>query len=487
MVKKKNLWWMLGIAGVTALAGALRIWGIGEMSLDVDEAITLSAAQGMVATGSPIIQASGLYYGRDILGTVTTAASIAIFGSSEWAARLPMVIFGIASVPLTYLLARLILVPRWWSIVAALAMAVSEWSIYYSRSARMYEEQQFFVLLTALLAVWTFQRWTWSRVGLTMLAAVLATLAHRSSVILFPILLILGLWHERSRVKGWFRPGTHRVWILLGMLMVSSLLTVAEVQFGWMSSVGKYILGTDKNPFEQIELKFVPLKHLWQTYPIWLIAFLGSWFWIKKIKGVAALLLLSWGVLISVDLFIYPSEPNYRTRYFYDMLPIFFVLACLSLNSLWERLRSSLKSRLLVIGMGAALGMVLFFEGMALNPTLVYADQPEWNRLKGVTAPVVIAHPTGPAHYYLGHVEYWLVTHKGEIRTYSEYHRDIYAGAEVLLDPNELQEILTTQHGVVVLESNRFDFISKKMLQTVREFATKDKDLSTDLLQVWRF
>lgn len=483
----KRWFWPVAIAGLTLLGLALRLWGIERISLDVDEAITLSAAQGLLAVGKPIIQASGLYYGRDILGTLTTAASVGLFETSEWAARLPMVVMGSATIPLTYVLARQLRVSQLWAWVAAAGVSVSQWGIYYAHSARMYQEQQFFVLLTAVVAVWTLERWSWKRLVLTGVTALLAVLAHRSAVIIFPVLLGVFVWYQRKAIFIWWKQPHHRLWFLVGLAAGVLMLLLAQWQWDVVSNVWQYVVGTDRNPFAKLQLKLVPFRHLLNTYPVWLIGMVLTWLWVKKRPGVLLIATITWAVLISVDLLIYPNEPNYRVRYFYHVMPVFFVLGAVNFDQFWNWTTRKYPKLWVRWLSGAVLLTVLLVPGGTLQPWTVYADQPEWNRVQGTQADVVIAHPTAPAHYYLGHVDYWLVSHKGEIRTYSENNQDIYAGAAILLNPQELETILTTQHGAVVLETNRFSFISKDLRQTLKTFAHKDKELSTELLQVWTF
>lgn len=488
MVKKYQQYvWVVLLGLLTVAAAALRSWGIDSISLDVDEAITLSAAQGLVDLGRPIIQASGLYYGRDILGTLTTAASIAVFGSGEWAARLPMVILGTATVPLVYVLARQLKISSLWALMAAAGVTFSQWGIYYAHSARMYQEQQFFVLLAALAAVWTVRKWSWWRGLTTGVVSLLAVLAHRSAVIILPILLGVFMWNQRKEIRTWLAIPKHRLWMWLAVAAGLVVLIFAQWQWEVVSGTWHYVVGTDRNPFTKIQLHLVPFRHLLRMYPVWLMGMVLAWGWMKGKSGLQVLLGLTWGVLISVDLLIYPNEPNYRVRYFYDIMPLFFVLAAFSFDQFWswiERRESPLWSRGLTFTL---LACTLLIPGSTLRPQTVYADQPEWNKVEGISAQVVIAHPTAPAHYYLGHVDYWLVSHKGEIRTYSENNQDIYAGAAILLDPQELKSILTSQHGVVVLETNRLKFISKDLRQTLKTLAQKDQERSTDLLQVWTF
>lgn len=489
MVEKKQHYLSLGVLSILTLIGAgLRFWGISNISLDVDEAITISAAQGLVDLGRPIIQASGLYYGRDILGTLTTAASLGLFGSSEWAARLPMVLLGTATIPLAYVLARQLKISSLWALMAAAAVTFSQWGIYYAHSARMYQEQQFFVLLTTIAAVWTLKQWSWGRTTITGLLSLFAVLAHRSAVIILPVLFGVMLWNRRKQIQKWLSVPKQRMWMWLAVATALGLLLFAQMQWEVVSGAWHYVVGTDRNPFSKMQLHLIPFRHLLKTYPVWLVGMVLAWLWVKGKSGLQVVLGLTWGVLISVDLLIYPNEPNYRVRYFYDIMPLFFVLGAVSLDQFWFWFKKKHAQKWAQVTLFSILGVTLLIPGSTLRPETVYADQPEWNRVEDLASTeVIIAHPTAPAQFYLGHVDYWLVSHKGEIRTYSENNKDIYAGAAILLDPQELKSILTSKHGVVVLETNRLKFISKDLRQTLKTFAQKDQERSTKLLQVWIF
>lgn len=488
MVNTKTIltWSVLG--ALTLGAAALRVWGMQAISLDVDEAITISAARGLLETGEPRILASGLYYGRDILGTLTTAASLAIFGVSEWAARLPMVLMGIAVVPLTYVMARQLSAGRVASLASAAIVMGSEWAIYFSHSARMYQEQQFFVVLTCIVLFSLLRRFSWGRFVVMCVLSCLAVLAHRSALVIPFVALAAVIWQYRGNVWGWWKKPQHRWWVGGASIVLLGAALVWQVEADGISDMGRYLLGTDRNPFRGMELKFVPFKHLLQYYPAWLGFFVLAHVAWRRRPAVQAAALVVWVVFVSVDVLIYPHEPNYRTRYFYDCLPILYAVAAVGISQLflWQAKKISFHP-VLRYGFALIVALGLFFPGTVRHPAQAYDDQPEWNILRNLPADVVIAHPTAPAAFYLGHVEYWLVSHKGEIRTYSENNSDIYAGAQILITTQELTRILTTQHGIVALETNRLAYISKKLRTVLKQYAVKDAELSTELLQIWRF
>ena len=81
----------------------LRIYDLGIQSFWFDEAISSTAAVAFLETGTPTFP-SGLVYSRAILNTFLIALSFKIFGITEFAARLPSVMFGMLTILLVYLM-----------------------------------------------------------------------------------------------------------------------------------------------------------------------------------------------------------------------------------------------------------------------------------------------------------------------------------------------------------------------------------------------
>src|SRR5262245_62590525 len=79
-------------------------------------------------------------YGNDtnhVLYTALAGLSVSWFGEHAWSVRLPALLFGVASVPATYLLGSLV-ASRWEGIVAAMLLAVSYHHVWFSQNARGY-------------------------------------------------------------------------------------------------------------------------------------------------------------------------------------------------------------------------------------------------------------------------------------------------------------------------------------------------------------
>ena len=124
------------------LAAALtRAPGLGKWCLAPDEFYYSEAVASIMEEGVPR-QKGGGYYTRGIGLTYLTALSTTAFKDWEVAVRLPVLIAGVLTVPLFYLLCRLFL-PAIPALSCSLIILLSSWHIEFSRFARFYVPFQF--------------------------------------------------------------------------------------------------------------------------------------------------------------------------------------------------------------------------------------------------------------------------------------------------------------------------------------------------------
>ena len=118
---------------ILVFAAALRLWGLGSESLWLDEALT------MQKIAAPLPEFVRHFAGetQTILYFFVENLWCAVAGTSEWAARFPSVVYGLAAVLGTFLLARALFSPTV-GLYAALFMAVNPFAVYYSQEARPY-------------------------------------------------------------------------------------------------------------------------------------------------------------------------------------------------------------------------------------------------------------------------------------------------------------------------------------------------------------
>jgi len=87
------------------------------------------------------------------LYAVFARISLVLFGEAPWSLRVPAVLFGVAAIPATYLVARLV-TSRREALVASLIMALSYHHVWFSQNARGYT----LIGLLALLSTWALVR-----------------------------------------------------------------------------------------------------------------------------------------------------------------------------------------------------------------------------------------------------------------------------------------------------------------------------------------
>src|SRR5688500_5357939 len=98
---------LVALVALMALAASVRLAGLAapDGRLNIDEARTVVAADGVLQSGYPLLP-SGRIYTRGILNSYLVAPSFALLGRHDFAARLPSVIAGVLLVPAVFLLAR---------------------------------------------------------------------------------------------------------------------------------------------------------------------------------------------------------------------------------------------------------------------------------------------------------------------------------------------------------------------------------------------
>jgi hypothetical protein len=163
------------IAAMTALAAVLRIIGSAR-DLWIDEITTLVRhVRGPVADVFLQATSSNNHLLNSLLGHVT----VWLFGEHAWALRVPAILFGIATVPVLYLLTRQFS-PRVEAAFATVVLAVSYHHVFFSTDARGYSAMLFGALLAtfALMdALETDSLWSWSAylAGMVICVAAVAT------------------------------------------------------------------------------------------------------------------------------------------------------------------------------------------------------------------------------------------------------------------------------------------------------------------------
>jgi hypothetical protein len=173
---------------VAALVGGIygRLAGFGDRQLAEDEYYFAEAVDSIRKQGVPRFEGGG-YYVQGLLPQYLTAASVAIFGETNTALRLPALLFGLLVPVLAYRYTRSHL-PAPVPVLLSAALLVSSWEIEFSRFARMYTALQCATLAFLYRFDQSILGPDWKRRYHTHGWVVIATLCHFEGAILAPLL-----------------------------------------------------------------------------------------------------------------------------------------------------------------------------------------------------------------------------------------------------------------------------------------------------------
>lgn len=150
------------LVAITALAAFLRVYQLGSLpaGMHVDEANTGLRSQGILNRewAGPYDPFHGA--GQPAGTEFWTAGFIALFGNSLFVIRLSIAVLGIATVPLAYLLFRMI-DGRLTAAIGSTFIALSSWDIMFSRTAWPPIAATTTAVLAALLLLLALRRRTW--------------------------------------------------------------------------------------------------------------------------------------------------------------------------------------------------------------------------------------------------------------------------------------------------------------------------------------
>ena len=133
----------IGLAGLTILATWLRVIGINK-GLWWDEIYFL-----LVSVRHPLAEIITLFPGdnQHPLYSILARLSVVAFGEHAWSLRLPALVFGVASIPILYLLGVSV-ATRIEALLSAALLAVSYHHVWFSQNARGYTALAFWAILS---------------------------------------------------------------------------------------------------------------------------------------------------------------------------------------------------------------------------------------------------------------------------------------------------------------------------------------------------
>ncbi len=180
---------------------ALRLVMLGvDVRFHPDEALFAAQARLISARGDVLLRETDL--DKPPLTLFVTALSYRMLGPTEFATRLPNVLFSGLSVAVIYTLAMALYGDRVTAALAGLLMALSPYDLAFAATAFTDVQATFWVLVAAWCAV----RDRWTAAGI---AAALAFAAKSNALIMLPLIVALGIAHN-ARTEWRVRDGLER-------------------------------------------------------------------------------------------------------------------------------------------------------------------------------------------------------------------------------------------------------------------------------------
>jgi mannosyltransferase len=351
LLQRKNV----AICAILFLGLFLRLININQ-SLWLDEAINVVFAQ-----RSNFLE----YLLNYLIGDFHPPAHFAIlwiwthiFGYSELAVRLPSVIFGVATIYITYLIARQYseTVGR----ISAMLLAVAPLHIYYSQEARPYSLAAFAVTLCSLFFLKFLKSNSFKiRVGFA-LAAALVLYSDYVSYFIFPSQIIFLLIHQKKRISVYlgslvlsfifFIP-----WLFIFPSQLKNGIETSNQVSGWKDVVGgtnlkEAVLLWAKTIFGRItfENKLVYGAILGATSALNLYILTKSKKEITKLEYPFLWFIIP-PILAFLFSFIIPVFSYFR---FIFILPAFYILLSLGVEKISKKMKWAIIGLILIIQIG---------------------------------------------------------------------------------------------------------------------------------------
>src|SRR5579884_1244616 len=224
---------------ILAMGAFLRFKGVDQEPLYWDEAQMTFKAQGVLDHGYPSLKLAPelptRYVPTSELALYLQALSFVVFGKSEFSLRLPMVLFGVLTIPLLYYFGRMIGGERVGLLSAAICSLLPS-AIGMSDFGRYPSQVAFFGFLTAFIAFVYLKTDRARYPYLFALSFLLTYFSWEGSILMvLPLLLsCLTMWKKERIFKD----------ILIFVLIVTPVIgTQLVIKFLQASSIGSFLFG----------------------------------------------------------------------------------------------------------------------------------------------------------------------------------------------------------------------------------------------------
>ncbi len=474
----------LSLGALCLVALSFSLFKIGEQSLWIDEGYSINAAQGVLAHGLPVL-GSGELYLKGVASTYTMAFSMALFGFNPlapWSARLPSVLFFVATVIAVYQFSKRVFENNTIALLSAGIITFLSWEVAWARQARGYMGMQFFCVLSLLF----FFRWFKEREHRYLYSGTvllfISILFHPSSAIL--ILPIMGAVILDVLLK--------RESKIFPAALASGIILVSAVFF--------YEYLPIKFTFKYTSAYFNALRENVLGISLLMLPSLLLLISDKKNRKRIIFLLLTIAIPVGV-LSIY--RYSVQQRYLFPLIPAIALLASYTTVRFSEIIFSK-RANVIVVGSVLTV-LVANFSYFAFYPTVVThveqrSPQPDFKnaynyiRQNSEKGDVVISAYTHLSKIYLDDRGFWLpislTSNKDEVTRNTINNSDYYTGAPKITYSSELESMLKTNSGFVIIDGLARSRLGRKVMEiilSVNPEVVFHKGEKLDEIWVYRF
>jgi 4-amino-4-deoxy-L-arabinose transferase-like glycosyltransferase len=476
----------------------LRIYHLGVPSFWMDEAISSNVAVALVKQGTPSFL-SGVIYMRSILNTFFISLSFRIFDISEFSARFPSVIFGTLTIPLVYLIGAK-LGNRKLALIAALFITFSVMEITWSRQARMYQQLQFFYLVS-LYFFYEFNSNYQARknkskrnlyLALTILSVTAAVLSHEFGYLLIPVLVSWFFIVNFKEIKNnWKDLGYISGIVGFFIFMIFLIFLISKfMKLDIFMIISNILLNNRMGSIDYLEAYLYILTDNLSIF--FYLAIIGAIFFLKK-DWISASLLIIGFVIPFYIISYYINIPG--TRYLYFIFPILLIFSSYFFVFMIDLAQEYSENRSAKIGSIIFACVVCSMLLIMLSSSQVFMISPQENLDTGVNAPradfkmaynyikenmhsndVIIDTWPAVSLFYMGKSDYWLAFEAfgmglgTDSLSVNNGSNEIYANASVIYNVDQLKEVVAKfDRGWIVIDNTAWIRISSDIKKYIND------------------
>lgn len=422
---------------LTMVGLCLRIAGI-NMGLWWDEIYFL-----VVTVRHPLAEILTVFPGdnQHPLYSVLAWLSVHLFGEHPWSLRLPALLFGVASIPMLYILG-LSVTSRIQALLAAALLTVSYHHVWFSQNARGYSALAFWALLSTYFLLRGIRTGSLSLYCAYAVAAALGVYTHLTMMFVIASHVVvcsamaLSDWKRRPGSKKWTPP-------LLGFLLTGGLIVLFYLPI--LFQVQSFFLHRPS----RMKAVSTPVWAFWETLrgltlgfgtsgivaAAGLVVVCGAWSYYKQDRVVFALFALP-AVLTALGAFL--SRGTMYPRFYFYLIGFAILILIRGLFTIpawiaahWTRGSSVVNPRLAPVLTGVLATIVLAASVLSLGRNYKFPKQD----FEGAMHFVDAERKEGDS----------VVTAGASTYPYREYYLKNYQGVETA---EELQEVYRHSRAV---------------------------------------